>query len=335
MATRCGIKNAEKIRTKTSGLLANKVIPVQPTASVAVDKSAASSDFEVHEETEAVLNTVVNESPKILGSGQTVPRVLPDQPSREGDLPAAVTAQASDTFSPLTKVEERLLPVEHEHQSAIPEKITRDGLQRSAQVTLSNPIEQMVQKPSSFLPLNPEAQKFDDPIIEIDASIFTQKRSEIMADKPDMDDAENIPRQTAQTDAVTSVELREMPSVMPDPEKIHQPTEQLQIKSAAGANKKAVIDATSITVNQETPALGQSIQNKADSLKSASVTQVMQQPVAQKRPPPVNNGIDIKIGKIELDVHLSAPVTSPPPIIQQTIAKPQANNLSRYYLKGF
>ena len=107
-------------------------------------------------------------------------------------------------------------------------------------------------------------------------------------------------------------------------------------------------DAPPVLINteQETPdgfqtrsAAGNTAIVRDRSAKRGTVSEVFPAPavkpaVSARLPAPVKNQVEVKIGKIDLEVHRAAPA-APKTVIRQQAASPGGNNLSRYYLRGW
>lgn len=96
--------------------------------------------------------------------------------------------------------------------------------------------------------------------------------------------------------------------------------------------------ASQVEMERHQSTLKQAVSGHEDPTSPFVTTPTVKQPAASKTDPPESNKIEIKIGKINLEIHQAAPApapTVPRPALRQQTAASQGHHLSRYYLKGF
>lgn len=120
-------------------------------------------------------------------------------------------------------------------------------------------------------------------------------------------------------------------------EQTRRPAGRTQLNDPVNVIEQRTIKESHVGINIKNPAIKQEVFNHHNTARNSFATQIVKQPVPIKAPLLPKNNIEIKIGKINLEVHQATPVPAPAvprPMVRQQTAAPQGNNLSRYYLRG-
>jgi hypothetical protein len=329
MAARSGLSSVTR---PNAGLVADKKPVPQQLINPAVENSASGIDIEVQEEREAVSSSLQQQSPAHQSSPASQSPVKSTLPDREPAMPESfVQVSASEPLvTPLTVENlagrsrgEQVSEIRTEVAVTEPSEIRDDQLAR---------VEKSGTDDSDSPALMTPSTQTDQKTGVADTSV-----KEITLER-DATSSSAFPTSTVQVDNVepsTIVEQLDVLGQLSESKVILEQDGRRQLTAKGEKTSPAAFETSTVSVKQENPALSQIGQNSFSPTSLSVVNQALPQALVDKAPSSEKSGIEIKIGRIDLEVHQPAPVAAPPPIVNRPAAKPaRANSLSRYYLRG-
>ena len=307
LAGRSGLKMAKKSNGATDGLVDRRVVASQISDNNQRGNQSAGTDIEVHQEFEVAVR------PQI-----PAPVIAPTQQFAQTAVPL---------YSPTREVDARDVDSVSDHNSL--------PLNDQSGVTETNAMESTQQQKDKG---QPGERLGGQDIAMASQDVLEKNQPEIRIqdlEKPFVTKAFEPEQALEQPGTMTKVGLIEVPGTVPEVQKpadnIKGPQSEIPIHEI----KETDIEHNSIEVTVVNSTHNQQTKFKQSVAPDLKVTQGTNQKASINPQVHEKNNVEIRIGKIDLEVHQALP---PSPAaktnFKQSDAKAQGNSLSRYYLKG-